>query len=182
MPKAKYRNIIERNSRGFFCYQVRVALNKKIYQKCFKFKTKTEKKSALKSAIAYREKLYKKLKIGANRINRRHYLDSGTHKNSTSTKGVHRNIVKDHRLSSGVKKSVTYVTWWRDIWYLGTNDNPKTRKKTFTLGAIERVTAHDEIVAFAAAHKFRKYWEHCIRYNKPFNPNKFKNWKNDLIR
>ena len=56
-------------------------------------------------------------------------------------------------------------------------DKGKTKNKKFQVGRVGEVSADDEFHAFRTAVHFRKEFEWCVQEKRPFEPERYTQWK-----
>ncbi len=146
-------------------YQVRIARNKITINGYFSHREwggKRKSKKAAKNWVAQTKTV-----LGDTKLSK---LPCFPNKKTDCERGVTRALCYD-------KRRDCWTVEYQAFWIL----DKRKRTRKFWVGRVDNITDADERHAKHTAEKFRHEYEQWIDYGTPFNPERFKNWKEETL-
>jgi len=161
---APKKHITEPDKHGF---QVRIVRKGKEHSRYFSHSSWGNKAKSLAAAQSWRDQ---QLALLGTRIKSQVGLGALTNNKSTGVRGITKTITLDKRRN---KSYLVYQVHWKQ--------NGVVKNKKFQVGAVDKVTADQEIHAFRTAVHFRKAYEMCVLDDLDFDSQWYQNWKESRL-
>lgn len=148
-------------------YQVRIVREGQEYSASFAW-SNGGKRAALAEAVRWRDTMLAALPVAGN-VKGQYRDQPLSNKRSWSRVGVTRYVSIDRRRAGRPVYLRFGVNW--------TDENGRRRVTSFWVGNVETISPADERYAATVAEAFRADWEFCRTTGRPFDPSKYRSWK-----